>query len=92
MGVGGFKLCDGFGVRWGRACGAWRDGEVFLFQIADEGLPALFGEEVGVVDLLKAYAGGELVGTGAAEHDELRFVHHSLGQRDGIFCCCDASD
>ena len=87
VGVGSFKLRDGLGGRWGCACGARRDGEVFFFEIAEETLPALFGEEVGVVDLLKAYAGGELVGTCAAEHDELRLVHHGFRQRDGIFCC-----
>ena len=42
--------------------------------------------------MLKAYAGGELVGTGAAEHDELRLVHRGFRQRDGIFCCRNASD
>jgi len=74
--VGSFKLRDGVGGRWGRACGPRRDGEALLLEIADEALPALFGEEVGGVNLLQADTGGELVGSGAAEHYELRLFHY----------------
>ena len=48
--------------------------------------------------VMSAYAASGLpldrmmVGTGAAEHDELGLVHHGFRQRDGVFCCRNASD
>ncbi len=92
MRVGSFKLRDGLGGRWWRACGARRNRKALLLQVADEALPALLGEEVGGVDLLEADAGGELVGTGAAEHHELRLLHDGFGEGDGILGPRDAGD